>query len=207
MSIILDMNIYDASLDLNKWNLSLNNSGNRYIPPTDTNAKLKYQLLLTVTNDLVCLTSDTIILKPNGYTKITDLNKGNFVITDDNRKVQIKEIYKSKFKSNKNTNPYIIPKNSIGPNYPPEEVKLSRGHLIKYHDKWILPKSAGIFKQDTSKDIIEYYHIQLENYEIDNLVINGGTIVESLSDKNSSEIYKKRCKKLFKFNNIKKIDL
>jgi autotransporter-associated beta strand protein len=192
---ILDMNIYDPALDTTRWDLSLNNTGTRY-PVTTTNNRT-YQLILTLTN-LVCLTPETIVLTQNGYVSITTLNKGDYITTDDNRQVQIKEIYLRKFKANKITNPYIIPKNSIDYNYPPEELKLSGGHLIKYQNYWVLPRLAGVFKQDTSKDIITYYHIKLENYKTDHLVINGGAVVESLTSNNDARTYSIRCRKIFK---------
>ena len=43
-------------------------------------------------------------------------------------------------------------------------------------------KNLNKFKIDKSKNIVKYYHIQLENYKTDNLIINNGLIVESLGN-------------------------
>ena len=43
-------------------------------------------------------------------------------------------------------------------------------------------KNLSVFKKDKSEEVINYYHIQLENYATDNLVINGGLVVESLGN-------------------------
>jgi hypothetical protein len=63
------------------------------------------------------------------------------------------------------------------------------------------------FKMDKSKKIINYYHIQLENYITDNLVVNNGTVVESLTSPIESHKLErnKRLKKLLNLNNKWKI--
>jgi hypothetical protein len=138
---------------------------------------------LTV-GDLPCLTEDTTILTPKGYVNIKELSKGDNVITSDNRIVEIVKIFKSNVIGNNKTFPCIVPKNSIAPNYPPETFKISQGHLIKYNNSlsnyWIYPRLY--FKLDRSMKTIEYYHIKLENYITDHLVINNGTVVESLGN-------------------------
>lgn len=137
-----------------------------------------------------CLTEDAEILTPNGYTNITKLSVGDLVLTDDNRKVQIKNIFTSFTKSDEQNAPYIIYKNSIAPNYPLKDCKLSPYHLIKYNNKWILPlNNKHIFGRDFSKKIIKYYHLQLENFETDNLVINDGLIVESNGSDSTRDSY------------------
>ncbi len=144
---------------------------------------------LTVDNlgevDITCLTEDTQILTPNGYSNIKELKKGDLVLTDDNREVEIKNIHITYAKGNANNFPYLIKKNSIAKNYPPQDFKVSGRHAIKFGDNWILPQLAeNKFVQDKSQKIIKYYHIELENYAKDNLVINGGAIVESFGGNN-----------------------
>ncbi len=139
-------------------------------------------LTLTV-GDLPCLTEDTTVLTPNGYVNINTLHKGDNVITSDNRIVEIVKIYKSRVIASDKTYPCIIPKNSIAPNYPPETFKISQGHLIKYNSSknyWIYPRLY--FPLDKSIKLIKYYHIKLENYITDHLVINNGVVVESLGN-------------------------
>jgi hypothetical protein len=149
---------------------------------------------LTVTNNgpVPCLTDDTNVLTPNGYVNVTELKIDDYVITSINRKVKITDIHKTIVNSqnSKNNYPCIIPQNSIGPNYPPEEFRISQDHLIKYKDFWIRPKD--FFDLDTSCDIIKYYHIKLQNYNRDHLVINNGIVVESLA--HNSIQYKTRLR-------------
>ncbi len=133
-------------------------------------------------SDIHCLTPDTRVLTPRGYKLITELKRNDYVITSDMRKVKIIDIIMRSYKPNKFNYPYLVPKNSIAKNYPPSDIKLSGGHLIKYGEKWIHPANSGLFKQIISKEDILYYHIQLENYETDNLVINEGGVVESYFD-------------------------
>ncbi len=127
-----------------------------------------------------CLCADTEVLTPSGYVNITKLVKGQYVVTDDKRHVRITGIYRSKFKGCDKTYPYVVKKNSIAPNYPLKTVRLSAYHLIKYKNKWICPKTCGWFKQDKSLKVVIYYHIQLEDYITDHLVVNQGTVVESM---------------------------
>lgn len=149
------------------------------------------ELNLSYSSKPYCLTENTMVLTPSGYIKIDKLKIGDYVLTENNRKSKIISIYNDQFKSSFLTNPYIVPKNSLDNNYPPKEIRLSGNHLIKHNNKWIMPRNCN-FKQDTSKKIINYYNIKLENYETDNLIINGGAIVASYRDKEYIEVYKKR---------------
>jgi hypothetical protein len=144
-------------------------------------------VVLTVSNGgpIPCLTEDTMVLTSNGYKNVKELNKDDYVITGDNRKVVIKDIFYTIVQGNKNTYPYIIPKNSIANNYPKVETRISGHHLIKYGDKWIHPIYSKMFQQDTNEKVIKYYHIELENYETDHLVINDGFVVESFAGYNN----------------------
>ena len=156
---------------------------------------------VTINNQgpIPCLTQDTHILTTKGYLNVTQLKKGDYVITDDLRKVIIKNVLVTYAKGNKTNLPYIIPKNSIDKNYPPHSFKISPTHLIKYKNLWIHPRNSNKFKQELTQKFIKYYHIELENYETDNLVINGGAVVESFGGYYKySNVYQDRK------NNIKK---
>ncbi len=162
---------------------------------------------LTV-GDPPCLTEDTIVLTPNGYVNVSTLRQGDSVITSDNRIVKIVKIYKSHVIGNNKTYPCIVPKNSIAPNYPSDTFKISQGHLIKYKNSWIYPRLY--FPLDKSMNTIKYYHIKLENYITDHLVINNGVVVESLgnhpSDIYNHEYKKESIKRLrYKYNKINSI--
>lgn len=141
----------------------------------------------TIGPNISCLCEDTDVLTPDGYVNIKLLKIGDIILTDDERKVKIKNISISSFKSVGRNVPYLIKANSIDKKYPPKDVNLSAYHLIKYNDKWILPKIINNIKEDESDKIVTYYHIKLENYLTDNLVVNYGCIVESLGDKHNED--------------------
>ena len=74
--------------------------------------------------------------------------------------------------------------------------------MIKYKNKWIHPKKCNLFKKINLEKIC-YFHIELENYEKDNLVINGGLIVESLGNGSlkDRQIWKTRSENRITINN------
>ncbi len=158
--------------------------------------------------DLYCLGENTKVLTSQGYKLISNITKDDHVITSDMRIVKIKKIIKDVLEPSIRTYAYLIPKYSISKNYPPEDIELSTDHLIKFKDTWIHPQDKKYnFKRLITNDPITYYHIELENYESDHLVINGGAIVESYAgdNKKNIKIYEKRKNKEiynYEFNNI-----
>lgn len=149
------------------------------------------QIVPTNENGAVCLFEDTEVLTPNGYINVQKLKKNDYIITDDNRILPIIEINHSVEQPNNNTFPYLIPKNFFYENYPPKDCRMTGGHKILINSKWLVPMwSGGRLKQDKNfTELLHFYHIELPNYETDNLVINGGLVVESLANRN---IHKKR---------------
>ena len=135
---------------------------------------------VTITsNNPACVCENTTVLTPNGYINVATLKVGDCVVSDDNRQVKIKKIHKSHNNGKINDNyPYVVEKNSIGENYPVEDISLSKDHLVKYNDSWLLSSRIAT-KRDKSKDIFDYYNLELENYATDNFIINNGTVVES----------------------------
>ncbi len=133
-------------------------------------------------SNIHCLTPDTRVLTPYGYKLITELKVNDDVITSDFRRVKITNVLITRHVPDTRTYPYLIPKNSIGKNYPPSDIKVSGGHLVKFGNKWIHPEKSKLFNQIITENTIIYYHLQLENYETDNLVINDGAVVESYCD-------------------------
>ena len=125
-----------------------------------------------------CLTADTTVLTPDGYVPVQYLTRGNTIITSDSRQCEIKEVYHTLVEADINTYPCIIAKDSIAPNYPASEFTISRYHLIQCGKQWICPNLY--FPYDKSAKYIDYYHIKLDNYITDHLVINDGVVVESL---------------------------
>lgn len=151
-----------------------------------------------------CLTMDTTVLTSTGYKNITTLKEGDYIITSNYKKSQIKKINEYTCYPSKINNPYLVKKGQIAYNYPPEDIKLSGGHAILYKDNWILPKLFPKFKQDNFQRVIKYYHLELENYITDHLVINNGAIVESYGDLNNEDYLKERNKRT-RINSNKKL--
>ena len=149
--------------------------------------------LCTYTNykngNLACIPKGIRILTNVGYIKVEKLKIKDLIITQDNRLVPIIKIFKSTHEYNNNTAPRIIPKDMFFKNYPPMDIKLSTGHGIfvgdfifidclcnDYKDKIIIEPKEN-FKKTNYK--IDYYHIVLPDFFSDNLIIEGGTIIES----------------------------
>jgi hypothetical protein len=129
--------------------------------------------------ELHCLTDMCDVLTPDGYKNVKYIDIGDIVLTEENREVRVKRKTHELYIINENTAPYLFMKQTIADNYPLEDILLSGRHLIKYNDKWYIPEKIGIKQLDIYS--VNYYHLELENYTTDNIVINGGTIVESLT--------------------------
>lgn len=132
--------------------------------------------------DLPCLIKGTSILTPTGYIEIENIKEWDIIVTDDKREVPILEINSFIVKGKKNTYPYIIPKNSISNNYPPNDLLLFGNNLIKYKDKFIDPRKDNKFKKDESMKIIKYYHVILPSKDEDHLVINNGAVIKQINE-------------------------
>ncbi len=132
---------------------------------------------------LYCLFEDTEVLTPSGYVSVKSLQKGDLVTTSDGRDSHIKRIWSSNMPLQEQFYPIVIKANSITENYPTKDCRLSKYHLINFNGNWITPyKNEHIFKYDREVKSIKYYHLELENYLTDHLVINGGLVVESLGN-------------------------
>ncbi len=183
-SLNIQTNYYDNGDYIDIGTMTTGGEPNAYLRSTN----MMTPVVLEFTT--ACLLHDTNILTPNGYIKVQFLKKGDFVVTSDNRTVEIKDVFCKNVVGTKHTYPYKIPKNSIDENYPSEDVMISPIHLIKVantDDKWIMPMKFKGFCQDTTMNQFIYYHIQLENFTTDHLVISGGLIVESKTNDSLSD--------------------
>ena len=122
-----------------------------------------------------CFTDTCYLLTPFGYKNVTKLEKGDLVVTADNRKVRIKNIYKTKASSL--YRPYLINKGGLGNNLPTVDTYISPEHRLLHKGKWIKPKNT-LFKKSWNKSEIVYYHVELPNYKTDNVICNG-VVMES----------------------------
>ena len=73
--------------------------------------------------------------------------------------------------------PYVIKKDSLGPNKPNVDTYISRDHRYYHKNQWVKPKHSLILKHWDEDDLI-YYHIKLPNYNTDHLIVNN-VIMES----------------------------
>ena len=127
-----------------------------------------------------CLIDSTMVLTPNGYVSVKYLKQNDYITTSDRREVKINYIFSSEISDpNETLYPCRIEKNSIAANYPPNDLYISQNHLIYYNHCWILPRL--FYPLDTTRKTIKYYHIKLDNYNTDHLVIDNGVVVESLA--------------------------
>ncbi len=169
---------YSIELLYNKTDFTINNTYKATLTTQSGTA------IAIETNDAFnCLFEDIEVLTPSGYVSVKSLQKGDLVTTSDGRFSPIKRILSSYMPKQEKFLPIIIPANSITENYPPKDCRLSKYHLINFNGKWIIPyKNEHIFKYDRDVKSIKYYHLELENYFTDHLVINGGLVVESLTN-------------------------
>ena len=118
-----------------------------------------------------CLTEKCQVLTPRGYYFVSDLNIGDEVITSDNRIVRIRKLLKTKSEDL----PFIIERNSLGINKPFCDTYISKEH--RYYDgiKWTKPIISKLERR-WREDYVIYYHLGLENYRRDNIIVNGITM-------------------------------
>jgi hypothetical protein len=144
----------------------------------------------SVTNPLPCFPEGTRLLTAEGYKLVEDIEQGELVVTSDGRCVPVTKRSSKLTTTTNATAPYTIPKSSLAPNVPSHTVRLSPNHAIQLRKGlWMLPFAAaklGNTKvvQETIGEPVTYYHFECPNYFTDNLVIEGGVVVESFGNKN-----------------------
>jgi hypothetical protein len=138
-----------------------------------------------------CLLGHTRIHTPAGLRAVETLAAGDLVLTDDRREVPIRAVHKSTVKATKKNAPYRFEAGSIAAGYPRKAFEVSPDHAIAAPGGWLIPRYAGLAgvkaEQTHIGEEITYYHLELPNYLRDNLVLEGGTIVESDGEKWLSE--------------------
>lgn len=123
------------------------------------------------------------------------------VLTSDNRIVKVKKNYSNTVHAINNLKPYKIPKDKYGKNIPICDTFVSEYHGFKNKGRWYLHKNTDL-KQEWEEDLVTYYHIELENYETDYLVVNN-MVMESWDGKNPNE-YRNYKWKILKDGSVKK---
>ena len=149
-----------------------------------TIGQVSFNFTLTISSAAVpCIVSGQHILTPNGYKLIDNIYNDDLITTSQNKDV-VSLNYKKAFEFTTNeTAPYIIPKDSIYPSYPPKDIFLSANHKIKTNYNWVTPKELSKYNSDVRQinvgKPLTYYNIETPNYSTDHLVLEGTTI-ESL---------------------------
>lgn len=137
------------------------------------------------TVNIPCLPRGTRILTPSGYRLVEDLRSGDEILTDDGRAVPIVRVHRSgTVSSNAKSTPVRIAARSFFGEYPVAPLRVSSWHAFKVGpgNQWILPKDvlgvAGV-EQEAFGQVVDYYHFEMPDFLRDNLVIEGGAVVES----------------------------
>lgn len=141
---------------------------------------------------IACIEISHRLLTPSGYKSIHELKVDDYLMTDKKTLSKIKHIEIFTVDANSETAPYKVPKNFFRKNIPKRDILLTKNHLIYYKKQYIHPMFSQMFTQVTDSQKYSFYHIQLENYETDNLVLEGGLVVESLGIEKDLDTYKKR---------------
>jgi hypothetical protein len=141
---------------------------------------LTVPFILTISGGVPCIVSGQRILTPSGYKLIDNIYNGDIITTSQNKDVMALN-YTRKFEFTTDiTAPYIIPKDSINPSYPPKDIFLSPEHRIQTNYNWVTPKELSKYNPNVrqinvGKPVI-YYNIETPNYATDHLVLEGTTI-------------------------------
>ena len=148
-----------------------------------------------------------MILTPNGYRFIENLNENDVIETAQGNVIRIKKIIKF-IGDYKKCPLYVLHKDSLGINYPIIDLYMSEGHAYRYNGTWCHMKCSSVaMKLDI--DNIEYYNIVLDNYLEHTLVANG-VEVESLFNIKGLEMSwkcdKDNCKPKIKMVNTNRLN-
>lgn len=166
-------------------------------------SQMSQQVSIAPKSDNVpCLVIGTQVLTTNGYKSVELLDRNeDIIVTSDGRHVPfylLKYIIEETTAKNA---PYCIKAGAFGRNFPTEDIHLSPLHAFRISNKlglWQIPLFAAkhntaVIQEELGKKC-EYYHVMLPNYFTDNLVIQGGNVVESFCGKrenyNLNNIYK-----------------
>jgi hypothetical protein len=124
-----------------------------------------------------CFLRGSSILTPDGYEKVENLKVGDILLTHQLQKITIRDIVKLEVPSNKNNDPYIIPKNSFGAIC---DLYLSPLHQVLIGDTFVPVKYIPGLRQQFMGFNLEYYHFKTDDYFRDT-VIADGVITETWS--------------------------
>jgi hypothetical protein len=134
----------------------------------------------------VCFPAGERVLTTTGYRAVEELRRGDRLVTADGRNVSAVVYRLSVPHATEKTAPYHIPAHTFGRNRPPADIRLSPQHAFQIgKGLWHIPAAAAQTHSAISQygvgEPITYYHIELPNYFTDNIVMEGGAVVESFA--------------------------
>jgi hypothetical protein len=134
-------------------------------------------------NNPACFPKGTFVLTMDGYKRVETLVNGDLVRTGNGRDVSVKIFQFTVNNTDRDTAPYCIKADALGPSCPVTDVHLSARHAIQdCRGIWQIPKFLAKHNPNVTQwplgTPVTYYHIECPNYFTDNLVV-GGSIVES----------------------------
>ena len=154
----------------------------------------------------VCYVKGTKILTENGYVAIENLHVDDKVVTkgkihneeyinlEDEEKLET-IIWTGKFNLSNLTSvslPICITANSLGENFPFEDLYVSPVHRILLEGKMVQAKELvnekTIFQDDKCNDVV-YYHLELESHSA---IMANGVLSESYLDVDNRHIFEKK---------------
>ena len=124
-------------------------------------------------NGVPCFLADAPILTPRGYRPIASLKAGDKVRTADGRTVRILKASHYRVPASDATRPFVIPKGRFGAT---QALHISPKHRIMVGGSLVEAGCIAGLKQDAAiTGMINYYNLELPNWEHDNMVVAGVT--------------------------------
>jgi hypothetical protein len=134
-------------------------------------------------NGAPCFVASSKLLTLTGYRAAADIKTGDLLMTADGRPVPVKSYSFTVEKTNKETAPFLIPKDSIAVGCPKADLRLSPWHAFQMKKGlWMKPMSAlelgyPVEQYDIGNSVT-YYHFEAPDYFKDNFICEG-SVVES----------------------------
>lgn len=145
---------------------------------------------------VICLTTGTRVLKPDGWTQIEDIQVGDQIVTENDhvetvRWIGRRKLDQSELKLNPKLFPVVISQGTLGAGLPTQDLRVSRQHRMMVQSKIAermfgrpevlisaikLTALPGVFVDETV-DEIEYVHVLFDKHEI---IFAEGAPTESL---------------------------
>ena len=151
-------------------------------------------LSYTASASVSCILRGSNVLTSNGYKKIEDVGDSDLIRTQDGRYVN-KMIHKYVVPENRDNLPYRIPRDFFHTNVPNKDTFISPKHAIILKKNMVTyPNVLGLTQENPSGDTIEYYHVEVPDFENDYVIVNNmmveGYANDFMNKKNKKMILK-----------------